>query len=350
MRVLVTGHAGYIGLVLVPLLLEAGHEVTGLDSFLFEPCTYGDGAEAAVEELRLDLRDVGPEHLEGVEAVVHLAALCNDPLGDLSPPLTDEINHRAAVRLARLARAAGVERFLFSSSCSQYGAQGDGLIGEDAPFRPVTPYGRSKVDAELGIARLADDSFSPTFLRNGTAYGYSRRTRGDLVVNNLTALAFTTGEVRMRSDGTPWRPLVHIEDIARAFVAALEAPRALVHGEAFNVGASDENYQVRDVAAIVEEVVPGSRVTLAEGAAPDLRNYRVSCDKLASMLPAARPRWTVRRGVEQLHEQFRRHGLTLEELASARFMRLQHVLDLQAAGLLDESLRRAGAAAGRGRG
>jgi nucleoside-diphosphate-sugar epimerase len=339
MRVLVTGHNGYIGCSLVPLLQAAGHDVVGLDNYLYETCTFGADV-ADPPALRKDVRDVELGDLAGFHAVIHLAAISNDPVGDLDAETTYEINHRAASRLARLAKQAGVERFLFSSSCSLYGAAGDDFLDETAEFNPVTPYGRSKILAEDDMRALADDDFSPTYLRNATAYGLSARLRGDLVVNNLAAYAFTTGQVLIKSDGSPWRPLVHIEDIARAFVAILEAPRELVHDEAFNVGRTKENYRIREVASIVEDVVPGSTVTYADGASPDLRNYRVDCGKLARTLPAFQPQWTVRRSVEQLYEAFVRHGLELEDFLSRRFMRIKHVLELQAEGALDGRLRR----------
>lgn len=340
MRVLVTGHNGYIGCILVPLLQRAGHDVVGLDNYLYETCTYGDDV-VDPPALRKDVRDVEVEDLQGFEAVIHLAAISNDPVGDLAPDTTYEINHRAASRLAALSKDAGVPRFLFSSSCSLYGAAGDDYLDESAAFNPVTPYGESKILAEDDMRALADDDFSPTFLRNATAYGVSARLRGDLVVNNLAAYAFTTGEVLIKSDGSPWRPLVHIEDISRAFLAALEAPRELVHNEAFNVGRTQENYRVREVAEIVEDVFKGSKVTYAEGASPDIRNYRVNCDKLAETLPAFKPVWTVRRSAEELLAAFTRHGLDLDDFLSRRFMRIKHVRELQAEGALDERLRRA---------
>ena len=339
MRVLLTGHDGYIGHVLLPMLLDRGHHVTGLDSFLYEDCGFASEEVSPSAVVRRDIREVELEDLRGHDAVLHLAGISNDPLGDLEPAATYAINHEASVRLACLAKEAGVSRYVFSSSCSNYGAAGDAFLDETAGFNPVTPYAQSKVWVERDVARLADDSFSPTFLRSATAFGVSSRLRGDLVVNNLVGYACTTGDVLIKSDGMPWRPLVHIEDIARAFIAVLEAPRELVHNESFNVGITSENYRVRDVADMVAQVVPSSKVTYAGDASPDARNYRVDCGKIRSRLPAFQPQWTVRKGIEQVYDTFCRHGIGAEEFLSSKFIRLKRIRELQTAGALDEMLR-----------
>src|SRR5437773_57856 len=338
MRVLVTGHKGYIGSVLVPMLRAADLDVVGLDSELFAECTFGDAPRDGAG-LRVDVRDVTDAELVGCDAVIHLAALSNDPLGDINPDCTYAINHRASVRLAQLAKAAGVSRFLFASSCSLYGVAGEEMLREDAAFNPVTPSGEPKVRAERDVAALADEHFSPTFLRNATAYGVSPRLRADVVVNNLVGVAYTTGDVLIQSDGTPWRPLVHIEDIARAFLAVLHAPRAAVHNQAFNVGRTEENYRVRDLAEMVQDVVPGSHIRYAEGGGPDPRCYRVDCSKLARALPEFQPQWTVRAGMEELRAAFDRHHLTREEFLGGRYMRIKQILKLQAEGRVDAALR-----------
>jgi len=345
LRILVTGHQGYIGVVLVSLLQKAGHEVVGLDSCLFEDCTFGPEVHSP-PAVRKDLRDVTVSDLEGFEAVAHLAGISNDPLGDLNPECTFDINHKASVGLARLAKQAGVRRFVFSSSCSTYGAAGDDLLDENAVFNPVTPYGHSKVRVEQDLAQLADADFSPTFLRNATAYGVSCRLRADLVLNNLVGWAFATGRVLIKSDGTPWRPIVHIEDISRAFLAVLEAPRELVHNQAFNVGATEENYRVRELAEIVRETVPHCRVEYAQGAGPDKRCYRVDCGKIRRTLPAFRPQWNARRGAAELYEAYKQVGLRLEDLEGERYMRIERIRRLQRAGRLDSMLRWANGAKG----
>ncbi len=339
MRVLVTGHSGYIGSVMVRTLSAAGHQVEGLDTDLFRECTFGPEVPDPTARL-LDIRDVTAEALRGYDAVVHLAALCNDPLGSMNPGLTYEINHRASVRLAELAKAAGVPRFLFASSCSLYGVAGEDMLQEDAAFNPITPYGESKVMVERDVARLADDTFSPTYMRNATAYGASPRLRLDVVINNLVAVAHATGEIVIQSDGTPWRPLVHAEDFSRAFLAALQAPREKVHNEAFNVGRTAENYRVSELAEIVSEVVPGSRIRYAADGGPDPRSYRVDCSKLESTLPEYQPQWTVRRGVEELAAAFQRNGFDEADFVGPRYFRIRHIKRLQAEGRLDDEMRR----------
>ncbi|MER3525197.1 MAG: NAD-dependent dehydratase [Ignavibacteria bacterium] len=337
-KVLVTGHRGYIGTMLVPMLLDAGYEVAGLDSDLFQRCTFRPGI-VEIPEKRIDVRDVTPDDLVGFDAVIHLAGLSNDPLGDLNPSLTYEINHQASVRLARIARQVGVQRFIFSSSCSNYGASGDTLLTEDSPFNPVTPYGDSKVKVEHDVSLLADRHFSPTFLRNATAYGVSPRHRFDLVLNNLVAWAFTTGKVLIKSDGSPWRPLVHVEDICRAFVAVLHAPREAIHNQAFNVCRTEENYRARELAEIVHRTVPGCSVEFAPGAAPDKRNYRVDGTKILAALPHFKPQWTVERGARELYEAYKETGLLLEDFEGKRFNRIDHIKYLLNSRTLDGSLR-----------
>jgi nucleoside-diphosphate-sugar epimerase len=337
-KVLLTGHKGYIGTVLAPLLAAHGHAVHGLDSDIFKRCDFGV-APAVTSETIKDIRDVELADVQGYQAVIHLAGLSNDPLGDLNPDLTYAINHQATVRLAELAKRAGVSRFLFSSSCSNYGAGGHGLLDEDGPLNPVTPYGRSKVMVERDLSQLADEHFVPVYLRNATAYGVSPRLRFDLVLNNLTAWAFTTGKVLLKSDGTPWRPIVHIEDIARAFVALLAAPAEVVRGCAFNVGMPGENFRIRELAHLVQELVPGSQVAFAEGASADVRNYRVDCTRLPRLVPSYQPYWTAARGVSELHAAYLRHGLTVGQFEGQQFKRIDHLQWLLAKGLVDESLR-----------
>lgn len=339
MRILVTGHNGYIGSIMVPMLQAAGHEVVGQDSYLYgDDCTFGEGVPD-IPALAKDVRDLQTADLEGFDAIIHLAGLSNDPLGDLNPEWTYDINHVATVNLAKMAKDVGVQLFLQSSSCSMYGASGDKMLTEEADFNPVTPYAVSKVRVENDVSRMADESFSPVFLRNATAYGVSPRLRADLVLNNLVGWAYTTGRVLIMSDGTPWRPIVHIEDISRAFLAMLRAPRELVHNQAFNVGITEENYQVRDLAEIVRETVPGCHVEYAEDGGPDPRCYRVDCGKLARTVPDFKPQWNARRGAEELYAAYKRVGLTLEEFQGPRYMRVKHIKDLLNVGSLDGTLR-----------
>jgi nucleoside-diphosphate-sugar epimerase len=343
MRVLVTGNLGYLGVEMTDCLQAAGHQVVGLDADYFSNGDFGSapaGPRRPLErQITKDVRDVRPADLEGIEAVVHLAALSNDPTGELDPALTDEINHRASVRLAETARAAGARRFLFSSSCSVYGQGEEQSLNERSTVHPLTAYARSKVDTEVDVARLASQDFSPVFLRNATAYGLTRRLRFDLVVNNLTGSAVATGQVKLLSDGRAWRPIVHAGDIAHAFEVVLAAPREAIHNQIFNVGCDDDNYQVRQIADCVARVVPDCKVTYGEGAGADSRTYNVSFAKIREQLPDFHPSWTLAAGVRDLYAACQARGLTREEFASRNYTRLKQLNYLLDSGQLDPALR-----------
>jgi nucleoside-diphosphate-sugar epimerase len=338
MNVLVTGHHGYIGSVTVPALLAAGHDVVGVDTRFYDQCDLFP-SDPPIEERRVDVRELGADDLRGFDAIVHLAALSNDPLGALSPELTLAINCDASVALARAAREAGVQRFVFASSCSMYGAGGGDFADEGAPLAPLTAYAESKVRAEEALAELADGSFSPVFMRNATAFGVSPRLRLDIVLNNLVAWALTTGEIRILSDGTPWRPLVHIQDIALATVAILDAPRELVHCEPFNVGSGRDNYQVRDLAEIVAAAIPGSAIEYAGSGDPDPRSYRVDFGKLGWAFPNLDLSWDAATGAAELRDAYTAAELTLADFQGDRFIRLNRLNALLEAGALDTDLR-----------
>jgi nucleoside-diphosphate-sugar epimerase len=337
-RILITGHEGYIGSIMAPWLRNQDYDVVGLDTGYFSACTLVPNL-AEIPTIRKDLREVSAKDLAGFDAVIHLAALSNDPIGNLNEVWTREINGDGAFRLAQCAKQAGVPRFIFSSSCIMYGMSEAAVVDENAPLAPQTEYARSKVDAEMALRRLADDRFSPTFCRNGTVYGLSPRMRFDTVLNNLMGSAFTTGRVEVHSDGTPWRPVLHVRDVARAFQAVLEAPREAVHNEAFNMGADGLNYQIRELGQIAAETVAGCEFAMAPQPGADQRTYKTDFAKFKRTFPTFEFRWTARDGAQELLTAFNRIGLTHGQFTDKRFTRLSWLRHLLDSGSVDESLR-----------
>jgi len=324
----------------VPVLAAAGIQTTGCDINLFDRADFAPGGDIPeIPNLGKDIRDLTVEDLEGFDAVVHLAALSNDPLGQLRPGLTQQINHEGTIHVARCAKEAGAKRFVFASSCSNYGKAGEDMVDEAGKLNPQTDYGVSKVLAERDLKPLADDNFCPVFLRFATAYGASPRMRFDIVLNNLVAHAYTSGRILMMSDGTPWRPIIHVEDMARAFVAALEADADAIRGEAFNVCRTENNYQIKDLAEIVAETVPGAKIDYASDAGPDNRSYRVSSAKIEKHIPGFKPEWDARRGAQQLYEAVKACDLKVEDFEGRKYKRLAQLEALVAEERLDEAFR-----------
>ncbi len=338
-KVIVTGHNGFIGTHLVRLLKESGFYVIGIDTNYFgDECKFSDPIKPDREIIK-DTRLIDENDLKGAYAICHLAALSNDPMGALNEQLTHEINHIASVEIARKAKEVGVEKYIFSASCSMYGiADGDKALDETAPFAPVTAYAVSKVNTEKDVLPMASDDFAVTFLRNATAFGVSPKLRIDLVVNNLVGWAMTTGQIRIMSDGTPWRPLVHAEDIARAFIAVIESPKEIVNRKSFNVGLNSENYQVKDIAKLVGEVVPNCKVVITGEHGSDSRSYRVDFTKIQNELNVFSPKWKLIDGIEDIYKNYLKFGMNEEYFNGRYFIRLKQLEYLISKGLLDDNL------------
>jgi len=338
-KVLITGHQGYIGSVMAPIIKSAGYEVFGLDTnyydddCLFVPNTGG------IPNINKDIRDITEKDLEGFDTIIHLAALSNDPLSNLRPELTYDINHKASVSLATLGKSAGVKRFIFSSSCSMHGSVDAGKVYETTPVKPLTPYGESKIMAETDISALADGNFSPTFLRNGTVYGVSPKLRIDIVLNNLVGWAVTTGKVVLYTDGSPWRPLIHVEDVCNAFLLVLQAPIETIHNQVFHVGFDDENYQIRELAEIVQSVVPNCELEFSSDHDGDQRTYIADFGKIHQTFPEFRPKWNARLGAEQLYQAYQRSEMSFSNFMGNKFMRLKQIDQLIQNNRVDDTLR-----------
>jgi len=337
-KILVTGNNGFIGTILVKLLVEKGYEVFGIDTNYFDEDCNLYPYKNDIMDIKKDVRNIAKEDLKDVYAVCHLAALSNDPIGELDPDLTYDINYHASVRLAKLAKKLGVTKFIYSSSCSLYGIAGEEAITEEAEFNPVTAYAKSKVLTEKSILPLSDSDFSVTTLRNATAYGISPKLRVDLVVNNLVGWALTTGQIKILSDGTPWRPLIHAEDIARAFIAVIEAPKEVIKGEAFNVGKNSENYQVKDIATMIKAVLPDCEIIITGEHGPDSRTYKVNFDKIGRMLQGFDPQWNLKKGIEQIVNYYKQYGMSSNKFNDRYFIRLKQIKYLVDKGLVDSTL------------
>ena len=339
MKVLVTGHNGYIGSMLTQLLLEKGYHVKGLDTNYYRGCEFNTFHYPQIDQINKDIRAVSKRDLENIDAVIHLAALSNDPLGVFAAGLTDDINYLATIKIASLAKELGIKRFIYASSCSIYGIADEDMVSEDSPPAPVTEYAISKAKSEEALSKMADDNFSPVFLRASTAYGIAPMLRCDLVVNNLVGWAYTTGKIRIMSDGTPWRPAIHVEDLSHAYIACLQSPIEIIHNEAFNVGQNKGNYQIRDMADVVKKIVPGCEVEYTYEHGSDSRTYKVSFDKISTKLKGSFvPKWDIQKGMQQLYEAYKAHGLTYQEFTGNKYIRLNQIKRLVQREAIDENL------------